>query len=132
MTVVEAATFFHKVPSISKKLITLVEIGLGYLTLGQPAPTLSGGESQRLRLSNALGARRGTNTLFILDEPTSGLHMSDIDVLLRVLHRLVDEGNTVIAISHNADFIRSSDWVIEMGARAGEGGGEIVYEGCPR
>jgi len=126
MTVLEAATFFHKVPSISKKLITLVEVGLGYLTLGQPAPSLSGGESQRLRLASALGVRRGVNTLFILDEPTSGLHMSDIDVLLKVLHRLVDEGNTVIAVSHNADFVSSSDYVIEMGPGAGEKGGDLV------
>jgi excinuclease ABC subunit A len=131
MSVAEAHRFFGTVPQIARILGTLVDVGLGYVTLGQPAPQLSGGEAQRVKLSREL-AKPGTgNTLYILDEPTTGLHFADIEKLLVVLERLVDAGNTVLVVEHNLEVIQAADWVIDMGPEAGDGGGRIVAEGPP-
>jgi excinuclease ABC subunit A len=131
MSVVDAARFFAGVPQVARILDTLVDVGLGYVTLGQPAPQLSGGEAQRVKLSREL-AKPGTGqTLYILDEPTTGLHFADIEKLLRVLERLVDAGNTVLVVEHNLEVIQAADWVIDMGPEAGSGGGRIVVEGPP-
>ncbi|MBM4020725.1 MAG: excinuclease ABC subunit A [Planctomycetes bacterium] len=131
MSVGEAAEFFSTVPQVSRILGTLVDVGLGYITLGQPAPQLSGGEAQRVKLSREL-AKSGTGkTLYILDEPTTGLHFSDIEKLLLVLERLVDAGNTVLVVEHNLEVIAAADWVIDMGPEAGAGGGRITAEGPP-
>ncbi len=131
MSVAEAAEFFAPVPQVARILDTLVDVGLGYVTLGQPAPQLSGGEAQRVKLSREL-AKPGTGkTLYILDEPTTGLHFSDIEKLLHVLERLVDAGNTVLVVEHNLEVIAAADWVIDMGPEAGAGGGKIVAEGPP-
>ena len=131
MSVAEAAHFFETVPQIARILSTLVDVGLGYITLGQPAPQLSGGEAQRVKLSREL-AKPGTgSTLYILDEPTTGLHFSDIEKLLHVLERLVDAGNTVVVVEHNLEVVASADWVIDMGPEAGDAGGRIVVEGPP-
>jgi excinuclease ABC subunit A len=129
--VADAAQFFETAPQIARILGTLVDVGLGYITLGQPAPQLSGGEAQRVKLSREL-AKPGTgSTLYILDEPTTGLHFADIEKLLHVLERLVDAGNTVLVVEHNLEVIQAADWVIDMGPEAGEAGGRIVCEGPP-
>lgn len=131
MTVEDALEFFKNIPSIAKPLETLYEVGLGYIKLGQPATTLSGGEAQRVKLATELLRRHTGNTLYILDEPTTGLHAVDVDRLLRVLHRLVDYGNTVIVIEHNLEVIRTADWIIDLGPEGGEEGGNIVAVGPP-
>ena len=123
--------FFSAVPAISRKLQTLLDVGLGYINLGQSATTLSGGEAQRVKLALELSKRDTGRTLYILDEPTTGLHFHDIDLLLRVLHRLRDHGNTVVVIEHNLDVIKTADWVIDLGPEGGDGGGTIVVEGTP-
>ena len=131
MNVEEAVAFFEPVPSLKRKLQTLFDVGLGYIRLGQQATTLSGGEAQRVKLSTELSKVQTGRTLYILDEPTTGLHFEDINMLLKVLNKLVDKGNTVIVIEHNLDVIKSSDWVIDMGPEGGEGGGRIIGEGTP-
>ena len=132
MTVEDAAQFFSAVPVLSKKLHTLTEVGLNYITLGQNAVTLSGGEAQRVKLAKELSKRDTGKTLYILDEPTTGLHFHDIKQLLRVLHTLRDHGNTVIVIEHNLDVIKTADWIIDMGPEGGDGGGTLVAEGTPQ
>ncbi len=131
MTVSEAAVFFEHIPVIREKLEMLEDVGLGYLQIGQPAPTLSGGEAQRLRLSRELAKRGSGNTLYILDEPTTGLHFVDIQRLLDVLNSLVDRGNTVIVIEHNLDVIKSADFIIDLGPEGGDGGGRLIATGTP-
>ncbi len=129
LTVDQAYEFFKKVSPIAKKLKTLQEVGLGYIKLGQSAPTLSGGEAQRVKLAAELAKKSKGQTIYILDEPTTGLHFHDIDRLLKVLHRLVDEGNTMIIIEHNLDVIKTADWIIDLGPEGGDAGGEVVYMG---
>jgi len=131
MTVEAALELFAAVPAIARKLQTLMEVGLGYVRLGQSATTLSGGEAQRVKLALELSKRDTGRTLFILDEPTTGLHFHDIDMLLRVLHRLRDHGNTVVVIEHNLDVIKTADWVIDLGPEGGDGGGTIIGHGTP-
>ena len=131
MSISEAYAFFENIPSISQKLRALVEVGLGYVRLGQSAVTLSGGESQRMKLAAELGKKSTGNTLYILDEPTTGLHSEDIKVLLGVLQQLVDRGNTVIIIEHNLDVLKSVDYLIDMGPEGGKGGGTVVAQGTP-
>jgi excinuclease ABC subunit A len=131
MAVEEAAHFFENQPRIARIVATLYDVGLGYVKLGQPAPTLSGGEAQRVKLSSELGKRSTGRTFYILDEPTTGLHFEDVRKLLTVLQRLVDNGNTVLVIEHNLDIIKSADWVIDLGPEGGEEGGSIVAEGTP-
>ncbi|HMS24446.1 MAG TPA: excinuclease ABC subunit UvrA [Acidimicrobiia bacterium] len=131
MSIEEAHEFFIKIPVITRHLSTLVDVGLGYVRLGQQAPTLSGGEAQRVKLSSELAKRSTGRTLYLLDEPTTGLHFDDVRRLLAVLHRLVDAGNTVLVIEHNLDVIRSADWVIDLGPEGGDGGGEIIAQGTP-
>ncbi|TXI19298.1 MAG: excinuclease ABC subunit UvrA [Nitrosomonas sp.] len=131
MTVENALEFFASIPVVARKLQTLMEVGLGYITLGQSATTLSGGEAQRVKLSLELSKRDTGRTLYILDEPTTGLHFQDIDLLLKVLHRLRDHGNTVVVIEHNLDVIKTADWIIDLGPEGGDGGGCIVAEGTP-
>ena len=127
----EALAFFQNQPSIARQLQTLVDVGLGYVRLGQPAPTLSGGEAQRVKLSTELGKRATGHTIYILDEPTTGLHFEDVRRLLGVLQRLVDNGNTMLGIEHNLDVIKSADWIVDLGPEGGAGGGSIVAEGTP-
>ncbi len=131
MTVEEACDFFSAVPVVERKLQTLLEVGLGYIRLGQSATTLSGGEAQRVKLAQELSKRDTGRTLYILDEPTTGLHFHDIDLLLKVLHRLRDAGNTVVVIEHNLDVIKTADWIIDLGPEGGDGGGRIIAEGTP-
>jgi excinuclease ABC subunit A len=131
MTVDQALEFFSAVPAIARKLKTLADVGLSYITLGQSAITLSGGEAQRVKLALELSKRETGRTLYILDEPTTGLHFQDIELLLKVLHRLRDEGNTVVVIEHNLDVIKTADWIIDLGPEGGAGGGRIVAEGPP-
>ncbi len=131
MTIEEAADFFARIPTIREKLQTLIDVGLGYLHLGQPANTLSGGEAQRIKLASELSRRATGRTLYILDEPTTGLHTADIERLLLILQRLVDAGNTVLVIEHNLDVIKSADWVIDIGPEGGDDGGYVVAAGTP-
>ncbi len=131
MPIEEAAEFFAAVPAISRHLRTLVDVGLGYVRLGQPAPTLSGGEAQRVKLASELQRRSTGRTIYVLDEPTTGLHFEDIRKLLGVLQSLVDKGNTVLVIEHNLDVIKNADWVVDMGPEGGSGGGTVVAQGTP-
>jgi excinuclease ABC subunit A len=131
MTVEEALIFFQNIPTVRKKLQTLERVGLGYIRIGQPATTLSGGEAQRIKLSAELSKRDTGRTLYILDEPTTGLHFADVSKLLDVLDSLVSLGNTVIVIEHNLDVVASSDWIIDLGPEGGENGGEVVCVGSP-
>ncbi len=131
MTVEQAHAFFEPVPAVARKLATLLDVGLGYITLGQSATTLSGGEAQRVKLALELSKRDTGRTLYILDEPTTGLHFHDIELLLTVLHRLRDHGNTVVVIEHNLDVIKTADWVIDLGPAGGAGGGRVIAEGSP-
>jgi len=131
MTVEEAVEFFQHIPYIYRKIKVLGEVGLGYITLGQSAVTLSGGEAQRVKLSTELGKKDTGKTFYILDEPTTGLHFEDIQHLLSVLNKLVDRGNTVLVIEHNMDVIKVGDHVIDLGPEGGDGGGKILFEGTP-
>ena len=131
MTVEEALIFFEAIPSIKKKLITLNDVGLGYITLGQSATTLSGGEAQRIKLAKELSKRSTGKTLFVLDEPTTGLHFADIELLLNVLNRLKDQGNTIVVIEHNLDVVKTADWIIDLGPEGGSDGGNIIASGTP-
>jgi excinuclease ABC subunit A len=131
MTVEEAADFFKAVPSVRDKMETLKRVGLGYVQVGQPATTLSGGEAQRVKLSKELSKRATGRTLYILDEPTTGLHFDDTRKLLEVLHELVDHGNTMVVIEHNLDVVKTADWILDFGPEGGDGGGEIVAQGTP-
>jgi len=131
MPIAEALDFFAAIPAIARHLQTLVDVGLGYVRLGQPAPTLSGGEGQRVKLAAELQKRSTGRTVYVLDEPTTGLHFEDIRKLLLVLQSLVDKGNTVIVIEHNLDVIKSADWIIDMGPEGGFRGGSVVAEGTP-
>ena len=131
MSVEEAVDFFEPIPVIRRKLGMLRDVGLGYLRLGQPATTLSGGEAQRVKLSTELAKRSTGHTIYLLDEPTTGLHFDDVRRLLTVLSRLVDQGNTVLVIEHNLDVIKTADWIIDLGPEGGEAGGQIVATGTP-
>ena len=131
MTVEDAREFFTAIPAISRKLQTLMDVGLSYIKLGQSATTLSGGEAQRVKLAKELSKRDTGQTLYILDEPTTGLHFHDIKQLLQVLHRLRDHGNTVVVIEHNLDVVKTADWIVDLGPEGGSGGGQIIAEGTP-
>jgi excinuclease ABC subunit A len=131
MTVHEALAFFEPVPVIRQKLQTLHDVGLDYIRLGQSATTLSGGEAQRVKLSTELSRRATGRTLYILDEPTTGLHFADIQRLLDVLNRLVEQGNTVVIIEHNLDVIKTADWIIDLGPEGGDEGGRVIATGTP-
>src|SRR5690606_11677771 len=131
MTVEEGLEFFENMPSIARKLRLMADVGLGYIKVGQPSPTLSGGEAQRVKLASELGRRSTGQTLYILDEPTTGLHFEDTRKLLDVLHRLVDGGNTLVVIEHNIDVIKTADWIVDLGPDGGARGGSIVAEGTP-
>jgi len=131
MTVEQAREFFDPVPNIARKLQTLVDVGLSYITLGQSATTLSGGEAQRVKLALELSKRDTGRTLYILDEPTTGLHFQDIEMLLSVLQRLAANGNTIVVIEHNLDVIKTADWVVDLGPEGGDGGGRILVVGTP-
>jgi excinuclease ABC subunit A len=131
MTINQACEFFENVPDILRKIKTIQDVGLGYIKLGQPSTTLSGGESQRVKLATELSKRDTGRTLYILDEPTTGLHFEDIRILMQVVHRLVDRGNTVIIIEHNLDVIKQADHIIDIGPEGGRGGGTILCEGTP-
>jgi len=131
MTVDEACEFFAHVPSVLRKISTLQEVGLGYIKLGQPSTQLSGGEAQRVKLATELSRRSTGKTLYIMDEPTTGLHFADVDKLMEVIQRLVDEGNAVIVIEHNLDVIKCADQIIDLGPEGGDGGGTLVATGTP-
>ena len=131
MSIEEAVAFFEPIPAIYRKIKTLQDVGLGYIRLGQSSTTLSGGEAQRVKLATELSKKDTGNTFYILDEPTTGLHFEDINVLLGVLNRLVDHGNTILVIEHNLDVIKVADWVIDLGPEGGSGGGQILFEGTP-
>ncbi|MFZ3237759.1 MAG: ATP-binding cassette domain-containing protein, partial [Stellaceae bacterium] len=131
MTVDEGVEFFRAVPAIRDKLLTLQQVGLGYIHVGQPATTLSGGEAQRVKLAKELSRRATGRTLYILDEPTTGLHFEDVRKLLEVLHALVETGNTVLVIEHNLEVVKTADWVIDLGPEGGDAGGHIVASGTP-
>ncbi|MGA2512818.1 MAG: excinuclease ABC subunit UvrA [Candidatus Limnocylindrales bacterium] len=131
MTIEEALDFFAAVPSVKARLQTLFDVGLGYVHLGQPATTLSGGEAQRVKLATELSKRATGRTIYVLDEPTTGLHMADVEKLLQVLHRLVDTGNTVIVIEHNLDVVKTADWIVDLGPEGGDRGGYVIAEGTP-
>ena len=131
MTVEDSLNFFSAIPSINKKLKTLMEVGLGYIKLGQQATTLSGGEAQRVKLAKELSKSTLGHTLYILDEPTTGLHFHDVQLLLRVLTKLRNNGNTVVVIEHNMEVIKCSDWIIDLGPEGGSAGGKILIEGSP-
>jgi excinuclease ABC subunit A len=131
MTIEHAHEFFAAVPVVRRKLQTLLDVGLGYIRLGQSATTLSGGEAQRVKLALELSKRDTGRTLYILDEPTTGLHFADIDLLLNVLQRLSEAGNSVVVIEHNLDVIKTADWLIDLGPEGGGGGGQIIAEGTP-
>ena len=129
MEIAEAREFFANIPQVLRVLATLDDVGLGYLALGQPATTLSGGEAQRVKLASELARRARSEVLYLLDEPTCGLHAVDIEKLVAVLHRLVDNGHTVVVVEHNLDFIRTADWVVDLGPEGGDAGGRLVAEG---
>jgi excinuclease ABC subunit A len=131
MTVEEALDFFKNVPRIFNKVQTLYDVGLGYIKLGQPSTTLSGGEAQRIKLATELSRRSTGKTIYILDEPTTGLHFADVHKLVEILHRLTDEGNTVVVIEHNLDVIKVADYIIDMGPDGGDRGGTVVVQGTP-
>ena len=131
MTVEDSLEFFNAIPSIKKKLSTLEDVGLGYVSLGQQATTLSGGEAQRVKLAKELSKSSLSHTLYILDEPTTGLHIYDVELLLGVLNRLRDSGNTVVVIEHNMEVIKSADWIVDLGPEGGSGGGQIIASGTP-
>src|SRR5207302_8436406 len=131
MSVDEALGFFQNIPVIARHFQTISDVGLGYVRLGQPAPTLSGGEAQRVKLGSELSKRATGRTFYILDEPTTGLHFDDLRKLLSVLERLVAAGNTVLVIEHNLDVIKTADWIIDLGPEGGDAGGEVVVAGSP-
>ena len=131
MTVEEALEFFDKIPKIKQKIQTLSDVGLGYIKLGQPSTTLSGGEAQRVKLATELSKRATGKTLYILDEPTTGLHIADVHKLVDILQRLVDTGNTIIVIEHNLDLIKTADYIIDLGPEGGDNGGEVIACGTP-
>jgi excinuclease ABC subunit A len=131
LTVAEGLEYFVNQPRVRAKLETLNDVGLGYIHLGQSATTLSGGEAQRVKLATELSKRDTGRTLYILDEPTTGLHFEDVRLLLEVLHRLVEKGNTVVVIEHNLDVVKTADWIIDLGPEGGEAGGRVVAEGSP-
>jgi excinuclease ABC subunit A len=131
MSVDEALDFFQNIPVVARHLQTVSDVGLGYIKMGQPAPTLSGGEAQRVKLASELSKRATGRTFYILDEPTTGLHFEDIRKLLAVLERLVGAGNTVLVIEHNLDVIKTADWIIDLGPEGGDAGGEVVVAGSP-
>ena len=131
MSIDEALEFFRNIPVIARHLQTISDVGLGYMRMGQPAPTLSGGEAQRVKLASELSKRATGRTFYILDEPTTGLHFEDIRKLLSVLERLVAAGNTVLVIEHNLDVIKTADWIIDLGPEGGDAGGRVVVAGSP-
>ena len=131
MTVEEALEFFNNIPRIKQKIQTLADVGLGYIKLGQPSTTLSGGEAQRVKLATELSKRATGKTLYILDEPTTGLHIADVHRLVDILQRLVDTGNTILVIEHNLDLIKTADHIIDLGPEGGEKGGEVIAIGTP-
>ena len=131
MTVEEGLEFFKNIPSIKNKLQTLMDVGLGYITLGQPSTTLSGGEAQRIKLATELSRKSTGKTLYILDEPTTGLHMADVHKLIKILQRLTDQNNTLVVIEHNLDVIKCADNIIDLGPEGGDEGGTIVVTGTP-